>query len=287
MAEIAASPKLLAMTTLLAARRGRRALQKAPHEWGSYISAIITSMPFTPQRRRDPELLDLPGGAHAPGELAGCLADIRKVNRYLGGTRSVLMHFSEMVAGMGSIPVGRTVRVLDVGAGSADIPIALAERARELGISIKITAVDINPDVVGFASRYAKGYPEIALMAADGLNLPFPDNSFDFSFCSLTLHHLSEDASRTMIANLARVVKEGYVVCDLRRSYVAYALIYMLTRLLTKNRLTRYDGPLSVLRSYTHCELAALASGAGLSGFRVVKHPFWRMALVGGRACRT
>jgi len=244
-------------------------------------------MPFTPQRRRDPELLDLPGGAHAPGELAGCLADIRKVNRYLGGTRSVLMHFSEMVAGMGRISPGHTVKVLDVGAGSADIPIALAERARELGVNIKITAVDINHHVAGYAKRYAKGYPEISFAAADGRNLPFPDGCFDIALCSLTLHHLSEEDSRTMIGNLARVAKEGYVVCDLRRSYVAYALIYMLTRLLTKNRLTRYDGPLSVLRSYTHCELAALASGAGLSGFRVVKHPFWRMALVGGRACRT
>jgi SAM-dependent methyltransferase len=250
-------------------------------------SAIIINMPFIPQRRHSPELLDLPGHSHAPHELAGCLADIRKVNRYLGGATSALAHFSEMVEGMGDIIPGRVLSVLDVGAGSADIPIALAEWARERGINIKITAVDINPEVAGFAKRYAKGYPEINFAVADGLKLPFPSGSFDLAFCSMTLHHLNEEDSKAVIRNMAQVAREGYAVCDLRRSYVAYALIYILTRFLTKNRLTRYDGPLSVLRSYTDIELAALAKGAGLEGFRVVKHPFWRMALVGGRACRT
>ena len=70
---------------------------------------------------------------------------------------------------------------------------------------------------------------------------------------------------------------------DIRRSWVAFALIYILTRLFTRNRLTRCDGPLSVLRSFTMDEFGALARGAGLTGFKVVRHPFWRMAIVGGR----
>lgn len=68
---------------------------------------------------------------------------------------------------------------------------------------------------------------------------------------------------------------------DLRRSWIAYSLIYILTRLLTRNRLTRSDGPLSVLRSYTPGELAALAARSGASVFTVSREPYLLMVLAG------
>lgn len=239
-------------------------------------------MPFTPERRTGPELLDLPGESQDYPELVGSLADIRKVNRYLGGTSAAVRHLSDMVDGLG-VPVGRPITVLDVATGSADVPMAVVEWARGRGLDIKVSAVDINPAVVKHASERTRGYPEITLGVADALDLPFDDGSFDFVMCALTLHHLPEDSARAFLKKLSKVARFGYIVGDLRRGWVPFALIYILTRLLTANRLTRYDGPLSVLRSYTLDELAALADAAGLTGFKVIKDPFWRMALVGGR----
>ena len=242
-------------------------------------------MPILPRKRNDPELLDLPGDPHGPAELAGSLADIRMVNRFLGGRRAALHHFARLAECIPGGGKAGPISVLDVGAGSADIPVALAEWARGADIDIRVTAVDINPAVVEVAREHVKGYPEITVAVADGLDLPFPDSSFDLVHSALTLHHFPEDKAGLLLKSLASKARHGYIVGDLRRSWAAYWLIYIISRVVTKNRLTRCDGPLSVLRSYTEDELVMLAEGAGLKGFKVVRHPFWRMALVGGRQC--
>ena len=113
------------------------------------------------------------------------------------------------------------------------------------------------------------------------MRLPFPDQSFDFVLCSKTTHHLTNEDAVCLIKEMLRVAKRGYIIMDLRRSWIAYALIYLLTRLFTRNRLTRYDGPLSVLKSFTPSELAALASSAGARNFTVSREPFWLLVLSG------
>jgi len=237
-------------------------------------------MPFVPARRTGPELLDLPAGSQCYPELVESLADIRKVNRYLGGTRAAVRHFSGLLDGLGR-PGGRTITLLDVATGSADVPAALVDWARASRLGISVRAVDINPAIARHASELTRDYPEIKVEVADALDLPYEDGSFDFVMCSLALHHFHGDDAMRLLKNIARIAGTGYVVGDLRRGWIPFALIYILTRLLTGNRLTRCDGPLSVLRAYTHSELEALAGEAGLKGYRVVDDPFWRMALVG------
>jgi hypothetical protein len=71
---------------------------------------------------------------------------------------------------------------------------------------------------------------------------------------------------------------------DLRRSWVAWGLITMITKFFSRNRLTKHDGPMSVLRSYTVPELDALAESAGLTVHTVVKEPFWLMVVTGRKS---
>ena len=106
---------------------------------------------------------------------------------------------------------------------------------------------------------------------ADGFSLPFEDGSFDIVLCSKTLHHFSEEDTVRLLKEIDRVAAIGYIIMDLRRSWVAWLLISMLTRIFSRNRLTRHDGPMSVLRSYTVAELDALADRAGLAGRRIVR----------------
>jgi len=234
-----------------------------------------------PDRIYSPELLDSPDDCSGHDELAGSLADIRVVNRYLGGVSASLRHMDELASYVTWLSSGEPLRVLDVATGSADIPVEMVEWAKGRGIKISITAVDISRSIVEHARLLAAGYHEISFVVADGLRLPFADGAFDVVHCSLALHHFREDDARVLLSEIARTAGHGFIVCDLRRSWVAYGLIYVLTRFLTDNRMTRNDGPVSVLRAFTGRELAVLASGAGLEDFRVVHHPFWRMALVG------
>jgi len=70
------------------------------------------------------------------------------------------------------------------------------------------------------------------------------------------------------------------IINDLHRSRVAHAAIYILTRLLTQNRLTRYDAPVSVMNAFTPEEMRAMAQEAGWQQFEVCRHFPYRIALV-------
>ena len=233
-------------------------------------------MPLVPEKRQGrPELLDLPSENYSLHELEGSLADLRAVNRYLGDRRTLLKHLSGKVAGSPEFTL------LDIATGSADLPVAIADWARGKGVRAAITGVDINERTIEIARKQAAGYPEIKLEVADGLRLPFPDSSFDIVFCSKTSHHMTEEENVRLIKEMLRVAKRGYLIMDLRRSWIAYGLIYLLTRLFTGNRVTRHDGPLSVLKAFTPGELSALASSAGASRFTISREPFWLQVLSG------
>ena len=66
---------------------------------------------------------------------------------------------------------------------------------------------------------------------ADGFSLPFADGSFDIVVCNKALHHFSDEDSVKVLQEIGRVAAIGYVVMDLRRSWVAWALISLITRL--------------------------------------------------------
>jgi 2-polyprenyl-3-methyl-5-hydroxy-6-metoxy-1,4-benzoquinol methylase len=238
-----------------------------------------------PERRRGPELIDLPPESYSRSEYAGNFADIRKVNRFLGDNRATRKLFSILVSGI-AVFAERPIRVLDIATGSADIPVAIVKWARRKGIKVVVTAVDINPLAILEAAVVIKTYPEITVAVADGLSLPFENASYDIVLCAKTLHHFSSEETIRLLMEMDRVAAFGYIVMDLRRSWVAWLLISILARIFSRNRLTRHDGPLSVLRSYTVEELDALADQAGLSERSIVRHPFWLMALVGRKGSR-
>jgi SAM-dependent methyltransferase len=232
-------------------------------------------MLFVPEKRYCPEFLDRAAEEYRLDELEGSLADIRLVNRYLGDRYALLKHLDRLTESVSAFTL------LDVATGSADIPVAIARWARRRRMRVSITAVDINPRTVEIARRHTVPYPEIGVELADGLRLPYPDRSFDFVICSKTAHHLGDRDSVTLLREMLRVANRGFLLMDLRRSWVAYGLIRILTTIFTRNRLTRNDAPLSVLRSFTGAELAALASEAGAGRFVVSHEPFWLLMLSG------
>lgn len=237
-------------------------------------------MCLVPKRRYGPELIDLPPESYSQAEFAGNLEDLRKVNRFLANYHATLKYFSSLVQAIAKSSA-KPIRVLDVATGSADIPVAIVKWARKQGIRIEVTAIDNNPIAVREAAAFTLGYPEITVAVADGFSLPFEEGSYDIVLCAKTLHHFSEEDTVRLLQEIGRVAASGYIVMDLRRSWVAWALISTLARLFTRNSFTRHDGPMSVLRSYTVPELDTLAERAGLAGSRVAKEPFWLMILLG------
>jgi ubiquinone/menaquinone biosynthesis C-methylase UbiE len=220
-------------------------------------------------RRADaPEHLDGPLGDHAV--LAGNLRDLRRVNRFLGGTALSRRAIDALLAASGSAatstPDPAPIRLLDVGTGAADIPIALLAAWQATGRSLAVTAVDSRPEVIAAAraDAEANGISGLDLAVADGLALPYPDQSFDVAHASLVLHHLEPDAAVALLRELSRVARLGVVINDLSRGWLSWLGAWLLAHLATGNAFTRHDAPLSVRRAYTPAEASAMFEQAGL-----------------------
>ena len=226
---------------------------------------------------RREELLD--GPLDDAEVLRGNLRDLRRINRLLGGTALSARALSRLLETT-AVTV-TAVRLLDVGTGAADIPLALLRRARRSQLPLSIVAVDARPEVLDAARAVdtaltLPGAPELAV--ADGRHLPWPAASFDVAHASLVLHHLEPRDAVAFLSELRRVSRHGVIVNDLVRSRAAWALAILGARLLTRNPLTRNDAPLSVRRAYTLPEVRELLRAAGLRpvhvGVGVMRHRF-------------
>jgi len=232
-----------------------------------------------PPRNLKPELLDLDEAAF--DEVRDSLEDIRLVNRYLGGYKVLLYYFQKFVNRQ---DLHKEFSVLDLGTGSADQPLAVVDMARQLNIKIKVVALDINLKMLNYAYEKIKGYPEIHLVQGDIHSIPFGVNSFDIVMNNLSLHHFTRKEAVNIIRTADLIGRCGFIINDLHRSRIAYFFIVILTRLITKNRITRYDGPVSVMNAFTPSEMTEMAKEAGVKKFTVTRHFPYRIGLVGTKA---
>ncbi len=213
-----------------------------------------------------------------PGSLEGALRHVATVNRWLGGRRALLRHVPRL------LPPG-PAHIVDVGTGSADLPLALLRRTA--GRDVRVTAVDLHARTLEVARRRVAGESDrhdaarLQLARADGLRLPFADGTFDVALLSMTLHHMEGDAQVEILRELARVARGGHVVVgELERALPNYlGARLMAGTVWRRNPVTRHDGPLSVLRAFTPAELIERAARAGLGDPSVHRHFFYRLVL--------
>jgi ubiquinone/menaquinone biosynthesis C-methylase UbiE len=211
----------------------------------------------------------LDGALADPDVLDGNLRDLRRINRRFGGTELSLRSVRALI-GVASdadpTPRADPLRILDVGSGACDIPLALVA-ATGPWQSLRVTAVDSRHEVVEAARRVSPElatHPEIELAVADGRSLPFPDGAFDVAHASLVVHHLDGSEAVGFLRELARVARGGVVVNDLERGWLPWLGAWLVLHAMTRNRFTLHDGPLSVRRSYTRPEIRGLLAEAGL-----------------------
>ncbi len=206
------------------------------------------------------ELLD--GPLDDVAALRGNLRDLARINRWLGGTAASRRALDRLLS-------GRTVphTMLDVGTGAGDIPLALLGHGARSGRRLRVTGIDSRQEVLDAARardpRLDRS-PDLELVVSDGRLLPWPDRSFDVVHASLVVHHLEPPDALAFLREAARVARLGVVVNDLVRARHHWLGARLLLPLMTRNRFTRHDGPLSVQRAYTRMELRALLAGAAL-----------------------
>ncbi|HUS15142.1 MAG TPA: methyltransferase domain-containing protein [Chloroflexia bacterium] len=249
---------------------------RAPGALPWFLPIPVPPLPYRNVR----ELLDDPDQA-TERELRQSLRDIRMANIVGQGTAVVVRHLPDV---LGRWPAGKVLAVLDLATGSGDIPRAVVRWCRRRRIPCRVTATDISPQVLSATRDHTRRYPEITLLACDSTAPPFMPASFDLVICSLALHHMDAQAATRTLGHMARLARRGFIVNDVERSWPALIASIVLVYGMTRNRLTRHDGPASVRRAFTRLEIRSMAGAAGIIGGRIVQHAFWRIALVGRRS---
>jgi SAM-dependent methyltransferase len=189
-------------------------------------------------------------------DAAACYRFIEHVNRWFGGIAPVRdFLFSEADR---QRPSG-ALRVLDIGSGTCDIPIAVAQHAHRRGIPMHITCVETNADAVKRAENRLARYPSLRLtiIQQDIGKLDVPtDGPFDCAVAAMFCHHLDDDRLCDFLTGLGRLVSGRLLISDLRRSVLAHAGCWLWTRPFPAA--VRHDAMLSIRKGFRRDELLRL-----------------------------
>jgi SAM-dependent methyltransferase len=192
-----------------------------------------------------------------PVQLRINLREMAMLNRLPGGVR-------ESVRAVNGLLDGRPdSSVLDIGAGFGDFARRLA-RLRPVDVLVG----DSRDEVLAVARRNLANTDSVSFLQADVRALPLPDDAVDVAHASLLLHHLDPADVVLALREMRRVARDGVVVNDLRRGWLAFVMTAAPVLALTRGRYTRHDGILSARRAYTLPELDELATQAGLRPVR-------------------
>lgn len=106
----------------------------------------------------------------------------------------------------------RRLRVLDVGTGTAQIPIELYSRVQDFGekVEFQVLGVDLAQHMLQLGQRNVirAGFAlQIRLEQIDAKDLPYADGSFDWVISNSIIHHIP--VPQQVFLEMARVVKRG------------------------------------------------------------------------------
>ncbi|MCZ6669912.1 MAG: methyltransferase domain-containing protein [Acidobacteria bacterium] len=210
-------------------------------------------------------------------EVETALHDLERVNRIFGNWKLLTRHLSLLTR---SVSRRRELVLADLGTGGGDLSAVAARWAADSGRTVRVLAMDRSEEILDLAARRLRNVEQACLLRGDATRLPFPDRSIDILFCSQVLHHLPDTAAISVMSEMTRVCRIGWIVSDLRRGRIAHKATQMALRLVSRNRLIRYDGPLSILRSFTLKEYRQMAAAAGAGTATIRKHLFFRAAII-------
>jgi 2-polyprenyl-3-methyl-5-hydroxy-6-metoxy-1,4-benzoquinol methylase len=210
-------------------------------------------------RDRQPELMDDP--TLDPHEHQHALRGLARLNWLSRSFASFTPALEQLARDVAPSPL----RILDLATGSGDIPASLLAWGKARGIALEVSGCDLSPTAIEQARRQV---PEGTFFVQDVLRDPLP-TGYDVLTCSLFLHHLEDADQRKLLTEAGRVAGRAVLINDLVRSRFNYAAIWLTTRLVSRSRVVRVDGPLSIKAALTLAEVRQLAIETGLAAARV------------------
>jgi 2-polyprenyl-3-methyl-5-hydroxy-6-metoxy-1,4-benzoquinol methylase len=195
-------------------------------------------------------------GYYTPKEYEDCLYKLDRIGRFLGGDRATFWAFNQLK--------NKPTSILDVGCGGGLFTLKLAQRHPQG----KVVGMDIAPEAIQFANQQLK----MAVPAVDNLEfvvsptprLQYPKDSFDIVTSTLVCHHLTDTEIITFLKDAFKIARQGIILNDLHRHFLATAGFALLAPLFFRNRMVMHDGLLSIKRGFIHRDWIFYLKEAGI-----------------------
>ncbi len=204
-------------------------------------------------------------------ELRDALDKIATINQWLGGNRVTLDGIKNLLK---NYPKESVISIIDIGCGNGDMCRAVADFAKQEGITAQITGIDANAYTVNHAQNSSINYPDITYSTLNIFDEEFASVEYDIALCTLTLHHFSDTEILDLMGLLAKRAKLGIVINDLQRSALAYRLFQLICFVFQLNKLSREDGLTSILRGFKKQDLISFSKQLRVKSYRIN----WRWA---------
>ena len=207
------------------------------------------------QRVDAPEILD--SDACSACDAQAVIKVLDWVNRWFGGVATT----QKMVQRAAQARDTKCFSLLEVAAGSGEVPELVRQKLGRRGIALDVTLLDRVQSHFSVNGKGANRIRENRRVVADALALPFDDGAFDLVSCSLFAHHLDAQQLAIFLREGLRVCRRAVLINDLIRHPLHLALVYASFPLM-RNRIAWLDGITSVRRAYVPDEIRALISSA-------------------------
>lgn len=188
------------------------------------------------------------------------LESLARVNRWLMAMRSTLAWLDSLHL-QGN---GEPVRILDVGCGYGDGLRRIKRWARERGIRVELTGLDLNPDATAIAAEVRGAETGIEWVTGDVFAY-VPERRVDIVLSALFTHHLSNDDVTRFVRWMENNSSIGWFINDLSRAVTPYYSFKCFAWFMRMHPGVQYDGPISIERAFVAKEWRVLCEAAGLS----------------------
>lgn len=194
------------------------------------------------------------------------LRELEVINRLLGGNYVTTNGIQKLIA---ELNTDETLVIADLGCGGGDIMKLIAKWALKRQIKVDLVGFDANPNIIAYAEENCLAFPNIRFEVQDIFSEEFRQRKFDIICCTLFTHHFTDEQLISIFHQFKNQANTGTVINDLHRHWFAYYAIKLLTQVLSKSPMVKFDAPLSVARSFRKKELLAILKKAGIDKHRL------------------
>lgn len=225
-------------------------------------------------------------------ELARALRYLRGVNRWFGGRSAVIGCLERWSARWRK---DEPVTLIDLGTGSADLPVETRRWALSRGLDLRITAIDTHEKTIALAQQHLEQIRAREPAVVEGISLErvdarraidrFGRGSFDYALAALFLHHLPDVEALTVLRVMDVLARRGIIWSDLHRSRAQRAIVSLAAA--GSGPIVRHDARVSVEAGFTKAEALNMLRRVDIDYATYRRPPAWYRFTISGekRGC--